>query len=86
MTTVSSSNVVTVYSKNNCQQCKITKRKLHSMGIDYHEYNVDEDPKALDYLLERGLRSLPVVVTEDDTWTGLRMDKLNNLQKKMKIS
>ncbi|PAY43605.1 hypothetical protein A8C46_00255 [Ligilactobacillus salivarius] len=86
MTTVSSSNVVTVYSKNNCQQCKITKRKLHSMGIDYHEYNVDEDPKALDYLLERGLRSLSVVVTEDDTWTGLRMDKLNNLQKKMKIS
>lgn len=86
MTTVSSSNVVTVYSKNNCQQCKITKRKLHSMGIDYHEYNVDEDPKALDYLLERGLRSLPVVVTEDDTWTGLRMDKLNNFQKNMNIS
>jgi hypothetical protein len=28
------------------------------------------------------LRSLPVVVTEDDTWTGLRMDKLNNLQKR----
>lgn len=78
--------MITVYTKNNCQQCKITKRKLHSMGIDYHEYNVDEDPKALDYLLERGLRSLPVVVTEDDTWTGLRMDKLNNLQKNMKIS
>lgn len=74
--------MITVYSKNNCQQCKITKRKLYSMGIDYHEYNVDEDPKALDYLLERGLRSLPVVVTEDDTWTGLRMDKLNNLQKR----
>lgn len=52
------------------------------MGITYHEYNVDEDPKALEYLLERGLRSLPVVVTEDDTWTGLRMDKLNNLQKR----
>lgn len=74
--------MITVYSKNNCQQCKITKRKLTSMGITYHEYNVDEDPKALEYLLERGLRSLPVVVTEDDTWTGLRMDKLNNLQKR----
>lgn len=86
MTTVSSSNVVTVYTKNNCPQCKITKRKLISMGIAYHEYNVDEDPKALEYLIERGLRSLPVVVTEDDTWTGLRMDKLNNLQKKMNIS
>ena len=82
MTTVSTTNVVTVYSKNNCQQCKITKRKLTSMGITYHEYNVDEDPKALEYLLERGLRSLPVVVTEDDTWTGLRMDKLNNLKKR----
>ena len=56
------------------------------MGIAYHEHNVDEDPKALEYLIERGLRSLPVVVTEDDTWTGLRMDKLNNLQKKMNIS
>ena len=86
MTTVSTNNVVTVYTKNNCPQCKITKRKLISMGITYHEHNVDEDPKALEYLIERGLRSLPVVVTEDDTWTGLRMDKLNNLQKKMNIS
>lgn len=86
MTTVSTNNVVTVYTKNNCPQCKITKRKLHILGINYHEHNVDEDPKALEYLIERGLRSLPVVVTEDDVWMGLRMDKLNNLQKKMNIS
>ena len=86
MTTVSTNNVVTVYTKNKCPQCEITKRKLHILGINYHEHNVDEDPKALKYLIERGLRSLPVVVTEDDTWTGLRMDKLNNLQKNMKIS
>lgn len=86
MTTVSTNNVVTVYTKNKCPQCEITKRKLHILGINYHEHNVDEDPKALEYLIERGLRSLPVVVTEDDTWTGLRMDKLNNLQKKMNIS
>lgn len=51
------------------------------MGFDYHEYNVDNDPKALEYLLEKGWTSLPVVVTEDDVWMGLRMDKLNNLQK-----
>lgn len=81
MATVSTNNVVTVYSKNNCQQCKMTKRKLQAMGFDYHEYNVDNDPKALEYLLEKGWTSLPVVVTEDDVWMGLRMDKLNNLQK-----
>ena len=63
----------------------MTKRKLQAMGFDYHEYNVDKDPKALEYLLEKGWTSLPVVVT-DDAWTGLRMDKLNNLQKKMNIS
>lgn len=56
------------------------------MGLNYHEYNVDNDPKALEYLLEKGWTSLPVVVTEDDVWMGLRMDKLNNLQKKMNIS
>lgn len=81
MTTVSTNNVVTVYTKNNCPQCKITKRKLHIMGINYHEHNVDEDTKVLEYLLEKGWTSLPVVVTEDDVWMGLRMDKLNNLQK-----
>ena len=64
----------------------MTKRKLQAMGFDYHEYNVDKDSKALEYLLEKGWTSLPVVVTEDDAWTGLRMDKLNNLQKKMNIS
>lgn len=46
--------------------CKITKRKLQELGVNYKEINVDEDWKGLNYLLERGLTSLPVVFKDDE--------------------
>lgn len=58
--------MITVYTKNNCFPCKMTKRKLQEMGVTYHEINVDEDLSALNYLMECGLRSLPVVFKEDE--------------------
>lgn len=41
--------------------CKMTKRKLQELGVNYKEHNVDEEPEALEYLMEKGYRSLPVV-------------------------
>lgn len=58
--------MITVYTKNNCFPCKMTKRKLQEMGVTYHEINVDEDLSALNYLMECGLRSLPVVFKDDE--------------------
>lgn len=57
--------MITVYTKNNCMPCKMTKRKLQELGVDYTEINVDEDLSALGYLMECGFRSLPVVFNEN---------------------
>lgn len=53
--------MITVYTKNNCMGCKMTKRKLQELGVNYQEINVDENLEALEYLMECGFRSLPVV-------------------------
>lgn len=45
--------------------CKMTKRKLQELGVNYKEINVDEDLNALEYLMEYGFRSLPVVFNND---------------------
>ena len=40
--------MVTVYSKNNCVQCKMTKRFLDSNNIAYREINLDEQPEFIE--------------------------------------
>ncbi|TVX15250.1 NrdH-redoxin, partial [Streptococcus pneumoniae] len=39
--------MVTVYSKNNCVQCKMTKRFLDN-NVSYREINLDEQPEYVD--------------------------------------
>lgn len=58
--------MITVYTKNNCMPCKMTKRKLQELGVNYKEINVDENLEALEYLMECGFRSLPVVFLDDE--------------------
>lgn len=53
--------MLTVYTKNNCASCSFTKRKLQELGVNYKEINVDENLEALEFLMECGFRSLPVV-------------------------
>lgn len=53
--------MLTVYTKNNCASCTFTKRKLQELGVNYKEINVDENLEALEYLMECGFRSLPIV-------------------------
>ena len=33
---------ITLFSKNNCMQCKMTKKFLEQNGADFEEINVDE--------------------------------------------
>ena len=44
--------MVTVYSKNNCVQCKMTKRFLDSNNVAYREINLDEQPEYVDQVKE----------------------------------
>lgn len=70
---------VTVYTKNNCMQCKLSKDYLDRAGIKFYEYNVEEDDTAREAVVGLGYQQLPVIVSGFDHWSGLRPDKLANI-------
>lgn len=70
---------VTVYSRNNCMQCKMTKRFLTEHHVDFIEHNINDDPQYVDYLRDQGFQSLPVIETADTKFSGFRPDQLQKL-------
>lgn len=73
---------IDVYTKDNCQPCRATKRKLDQLGLDYNERRADNNT---DMLAPLGHTSAPVVVVTDDQgvmvdhWAGFIPDKLKGL-------
>ena len=70
---------VIVYSKSNCQPCRLTKRAFDSKGLEYIEKRVDEDPEALAEIKALGYLQVPVVVAGDVHWSGLNPPMINSL-------
>lgn len=71
---------ITVYSKSGCPECTFTKKYLESENIAYEEKRVDLDEAYLEEVILLGYRTLPVVkVDEDETFTGYRPERLENL-------
>ena len=71
--------MTTVYTKDNCVQCDMTKRLMDKVGIEYDVVNISQNPEALDKLIELGYRAAPVVITDEDSWAGFNPDKIANL-------
>lgn len=72
--------MVTVFSKANCQPCRLTKMALDRGGVEYVERRVDEDPEALATIKELGYLQVPVVLTQaGEHWSGLNPDKIGQL-------
>ncbi len=70
---------VTVYTKPSCVQCTATYRALDSKGIEYEIHDLSEDETALQAVKELGYLQAPVVVTDDEHWSGFRPDKIADL-------
>ncbi len=70
---------ITVYSKSACVQCTATYRALDSRGISYTVVDLDQHPRSHRRPQGRGLLQAPAVVTDTDTWTGFRPDKIATL-------
>lgn len=73
---------ITVFTKNGCPQCEMTKRVLNGEGIEFEVRNVEEDQEAFDYVVnELGLRQMPVVEAEGhEVFSGFRPDKIAELK------
>lgn len=77
---------ITVYTKNNCMQCEMTKKILVDKGIEFDAKNVDlmeesEREATINYIKEElKFSAMPVVVVEGkDAFAGFRPDKLETL-------
>jgi glutaredoxin-like protein NrdH len=67
---------ITVYSKPACVQCNSTYRKLDKHGVSYLTVDISEDEQAYEYVQSLGYAQVPVVVTDEEHWSGFKPDKI----------
>lgn len=65
---------VTIYTSNTCPHCKAAKNYLKENNIDFEEKNVDEDRSAIDYLVEKGHRGVPVINIDGEDLVGFNKE------------
>lgn len=84
---------ITVFSKNQCVKCNMTKKFLENNNVPFTEINIDNPEHLTQYGKTRdevishikdnlNLSTMPVVVTEYDVWGDYRLDKLRSLVSK----
>lgn len=67
---------LTVYSKNDCPFCVMTKRYLDSHNIAFREIDVEQDAAALALMQQLGLKTVPQIFMDgkifvEGGWRGL---------------
>ncbi|AWZ36349.1 NrdH-redoxin [Streptococcus agalactiae] len=70
---------ITVFSKNNCMQCKMTKKFLNQHGADFEEINIDEKPEKIEYVKNLGFSAAPVIEAGNVVFSGFQPSKLKEL-------
>ncbi len=71
---------VTVYTKYNCVQCKMTKKFLSAQGSPFKEINIEEEVAYVETLKADGFRQTPVVAIEGmPKFSGFRPDVLKKI-------
>ncbi|HEN2357735.1 TPA: glutaredoxin-like protein NrdH [Streptococcus agalactiae] len=70
---------ITVFSKNNCMQCKMTKKFLDQHGADFEEINIDEKPEKIEYVKNLGFSAAPVIEVGNVVFSGFQPSKLKEL-------
>jgi glutaredoxin len=51
-------------------------------GIEYNVLDVTEDPAALEQVKSLGYLQAPVVITDEDHWSGFRPDHIDRIAKR----
>lgn len=60
-------DTIKMYATTWCGDCRMAKRWFDAHDIAYEYINIEEDPKAAEYVLKvnRGKRSVPTIVFPD---------------------
>ena len=73
---------ITVYTKPACVQCNATYKALDKQGLDYEVVDITTNDEAREYVLALGYLQAPVVVVDDEHWSGFRPDRIKALAAK----
>lgn len=68
--------MITIYTKDDCRQCKMTKKLFDDANVSYKEINIDHETEYVDKLRELGFKAAPVIETATDTWAGFQPAKI----------
>lgn len=72
--------MVTVLTSPACQPCRLSKKRLNDLGIEFVERDVSTDEKALELAKSLGYNSSPVILLENgEHWQGFRPDRIDAL-------
>lgn len=75
--------MITVYTKNKCIQCTMTKRMLKENNIDFKEVLADE--KEIGFIKSLGIKSLPAVFLDDrPVFSGFSPSNIKLLKNELK--
>ncbi|MDN6899560.1 glutaredoxin domain-containing protein [Oenococcus sicerae] len=73
---------MTIYTKNNCVQCKMTERWLLDHGLkEFKVVNTSINHEGLAYVKSKGIKQLPYVETDIRSWSGFKPQELAKLVK-----
>jgi len=70
---------LTIYGSPGCQGCKLTVRKAEALGLSFDYVDVSAEVAAAAQLLAEGHRTLPVICSGSEIWTGFRPDLLERV-------
>jgi len=72
---------ITLYSQPGCGTCIATKRAFNANKYTFTEIDISKDHDAYEYVTKKlGYSQLPVIETDSDNWSGLDLDKINNIK------
>lgn len=72
--------MTTVYKLPFCHQCDRTIELMDLLEIPYSTVDLSENHAAREYVRDHlGYAQAPVVVTEDDSWSGFKPDRIREL-------
>jgi mycoredoxin len=74
---------ITMYSGDWCGDCRRSKRLMDSLGVKYHEIDVETNPDAAQKVRDYngGHQSIPVIVFSD----GTHLTEPSDIQLKSKL-
>lgn len=72
--------MVTVYTKPDCVQCKMTFKALAGQGTAYRSVDVMESDENYRAAQRYGYSAMPIVVAGDESWAGFKLDRIRALR------